>query len=233
MQVQTEAHWPFAKEGISQGETFSLSGGIRTLSSVLSKGLRQDSTERCDLCRMEIDGTHRHMADTEARSILCACRACVMLFDHQGSSGRFRLVPERVLCLEPSPSWRGAFDSLEIPVSIVFFFHNSAQNAMVGLYPGPAGATECLLSSEAWSKIAAADARTADLEPDVEAVLVRSSRTGLEAFLVPVDLCYELVGRLRSLWRGFDGGSEAKSYIAEYFEMLYRRAAANPGGARG
>ena len=31
-----------------------------------------------------------------------------------------------------------------------------------------------------------------------------------ECFLVPIDACYEFVGRLRMLWRGFDGGQEVR-----------------------
>ncbi len=32
-----------------------------------------------------------------------------------------------------------------------------------------------------------------------------------ECYIVPIDACYELVGHLRLLWRGFDGGSEANA----------------------
>ena len=51
----------------------------------------------------------------------------------------------------------------------------------------------------------------ATLQPDVEALLVRAAADGggAECYLVPIDACYELVGQLRRLWRGFDGGREA------------------------
>jgi hypothetical protein len=35
--------------------------------------------------------------------------------------------------------------------------------------------------------------------------------------LVPVDACYELVGRLRKVWRGFDGGRDAREAMADFF----------------
>jgi hypothetical protein len=38
-----------------------------------------------------------------------------------------------------------------------------------------------------------------------------------ELYVVPVDTCYELVGRLRRLWRGFDGGREANDAIDDLF----------------
>ena len=60
----------------------------------------------------------------------------------------------------------------------------------------------------------------------MEALLLRRRRgeKGAEAFLVPVDACYELVGRIRSLWQGFDGGDEANSAIDAFFERVRERA---------
>jgi hypothetical protein len=65
------------------------------------------------------------------------------------------------------------------------------------------------------------------LQPDVEAALIRTddgeAGTGVECFLVPIDSCYELVGHLRTLWRGFDGGREVHEAMAAYFDRLRNR----------
>ena len=45
-----------------------------------------------------------------------------------------------------------------------------------------------------------------------------------ECHLVPIDACYELVGRLRLLWRGFDGGQEAREFIEDFFAQVRGRA---------
>jgi hypothetical protein len=45
---------------------------------------------------------------------------------------------------------------------------------------------------------------------------------------VPIDTCYELVGRLRMLWRGFDGGQEAHEALNEFFERVKARARPAP-----
>ena len=46
----------------------------------------------------------------------------------------------------------------------------------------------------------------------------RARRDGTaSAILVPIDACYELVGRLRQLWRGFDGGREAHEALDAFF----------------
>ena len=68
---------------------------------------------------------------------------------------------------------------------------------------------------------ARADPRVGLLADDVEALLVRvpeSARIGQpQSYLVPIDACYEFVGRLRMLWRGFDGGQEAREFIDGFF----------------
>ena len=36
--------------------------------------------------------------------------------------------------------------------------------------------------------------------------------------------CYELVGQLRRLWKGFDGGAEARQALEEFFAGVRARA---------
>jgi hypothetical protein len=42
--------------------------------------------------------------------------------------------------------------------------------------------------------------------------------------VVPIDACYELVGHLRRLWRGFDGGTEANAKLDSFFDNVRARA---------
>jgi len=64
---------------------------------------------------------------------------------------------------------------------------------------------------------------------DVEALIVRmpdrtsGSRTPA-SFLVPIDRCYELVGALRLVWRGFDGGQDARAILDGFFAELAGRS---------
>ena len=46
--------------------------------------------------------------------------------------------------------------------------------------------------------------------------------------LVPIDSCYELIGRLRQVWRGFDGGQQARAHLDAYFAALDRRSRPAP-----
>ncbi|MGH3555632.1 MAG: DUF5947 family protein, partial [Mycobacterium sp.] len=43
-------------------------------------------------------------------------------------------------------------------------------------------------------------------------------------YLFTIDACYEFVGGLRQLWRGFDGGQEAHKFIDTFFATLAARS---------
>jgi len=43
---------------------------------------------------------------------------------------------------------------------------------------------------------------------------------------VPIDKCYELVGLIRTNWRGLSGGSEVWEAIGQYFAKLKEQARA-------
>ena len=49
-----------------------------------------------------------------------------------------------------------------------------------------------------------------------------------QSYLVPIDACYEFVGRLRMLWRGFDGGQQARQFIDDFFAQIAARARETP-----
>ena len=187
--------------------------------------------ERCELCAADIPDDHSHVVDLDDRGLRCACRPCALLFTRQGAAGgRFRTVPDRYLQAAGFQLSPGQWDALQIPVSVAFFFRNSAVGEVGGFYPSPAGATECLLPLDAWAAIETANPVVATVEPDVEAVLLRVAPPGFECFIVPIDACYELVGHLRRLWRGFDGGREAHDQIAAFFAAVRGRAKVVPSG---
>jgi hypothetical protein len=95
---------------------------------------------------------------------------------------------------------------------------------VTAFYPSPAGATECLLDLDAWDRLVATQPMFAATEPDVEAVLIRRTDDTFESFIVPIDVCYQLVGTVRLHWRGFDGGTEARQHIDEFFGRARSRA---------
>jgi len=181
--------------------------------------------ERCELCHEAIPEEHPHVVNLESRALMCACRPCYLLFTASGAgSGRFASVPDRYL-YDPSFALTDAqWDELQIPVKMAFFFHNSVMGQTVVFYPSPAGATESLLPNETWDAVMAANPLFSSLAPDVEALLVYRREKNNDGYLAPIDACYELVGRVRLHWRGFDGGQEAWEAIDGFFERLRERS---------
>jgi hypothetical protein len=55
-------------------------------------------------------------------------------------------------------------------------------------------------------------------------VLICRGDAGAEYYLVPIDACYELAGRRRLYWRGFDGGAQARAAIADFLADVRSRA---------
>jgi hypothetical protein len=177
--------------------------------------------ERCEMCAEELSAAHQHITDLEKRSVMCACRGCYLLFTAGGAAaGRYRAVPERYLYDPAFPITEDVWDSLQIPVRMVFFFRNSELDRTVAFYPSPAGATESELDIGAWTEIQERNPAFDDLEADVEALLLHRNGDGYECFLLPIDACYELVGLVRLHWRGFDGGERAHEEIDAFFARM-------------
>ena len=146
---------------------------------------------------------------------MCTCRGCYLLFTaedaHAALPRRARPLPV-VPRLRPRPrpagtSWRSRSGSRSSSAT-------RCSDRMVAFYPGPAGATESELPLDAW------DGRRGGQPGAATAAARRRGAAGPRArttssassscHLVPIDACYELVGRLRQVWRGFDGGQEAR-----------------------
>ncbi len=185
--------------------------------------------ERCEMCAAPVAEEHSHVVSLESRALMCTCRPCYLLFVDQDAHLRYRSVPERYLSFPELALDARAWDELQIPVGLAFLFRNSVQGRTIAFYPSPAGATESELPLDAWDRIVEHSPELAVLRPDVEALLVRRSNgPGGSCHLVPIDACYELVGRLRMLWRGFDGGSEAHEAMDEFFGHVESRSRPAP-----
>ena len=188
---------------------------------------RRRDKEHCELCSAEVAAEHPHLIEPGSRKLVCACNACAILFGGMGT--KYRRVPRRVLELADFRLSASQWDSLMVPISMVFFFRSTPDARMVALYPSPAGATESLLPLETWEDIENDNPVVKEMEPDVEALLV--NRVGhvrgfaaAEYYLLPIDECYKLVGLIRGNWRGLSGGTEVWQEIAHFFDGLKRRA---------
>jgi hypothetical protein len=182
--------------------------------------------ERCDMCSAPVADEHQHVVDLNSRSLMCTCRPCYLLFTDTEAQMRYRAVPDRYLAFPGFELGQGDWDDLQIPVGLAFLFKNTTQDRVVAFYPSPAGATESELSMAAWDRVLEANPGLDTVLPDVEALLIRGTREddGFSCHVVPIDTCYELVGRMRMTWRGFDGGQEARAALEEFFAMVDARS---------
>lgn len=194
------------------------------LARLATRPARVDTTERCELCTRPIGEVHRHLVEPGGHNVVCACMACAILFVQATGAARYRTVPDRVRI---DTSFRLGPDQLGIPVGLAFCFRDSTVDEVIACYPGPAGLVETELAPEAWERLVAATRLAAQLEPDVEALLVRSLRGGgpPSCYLVPITTAYELAARLRKTWSGFTGGEAAELELAAFFRELDLRGA--------
>ncbi|MET1059603.1 MAG: DUF5947 family protein [Nocardioides sp.] len=181
--------------------------------------------ERCEMCGVAVAEEHGHVADTQDHRLLCVCRPCYLLFSADGAGGaRFRGVGTTVHRVDDLTLDEVTWSALEIPVELAFFLGQGDPPSYAAFYPGPSGATESTLDLASWLDILAANPALARVQPDVEAILLRHHDPGFSCYVTPVDVCYELVGIVRTHWVGLAGGAEVWERIDAFFDNLARRS---------
>ncbi|KUL45972.1 hypothetical protein ADL22_10570 [Streptomyces sp. NRRL F-4489] len=178
-------------------------------------GSRAAAEERCDLCAAAVPDDHRHLYDGERDEVLCACRACALLFVRGEASDRhYRLIPQRRIRLPPLDT-----EPLGVPVGLAFFVPRS-DGTVVAHYPSPAGPAQWEVDAAAWQRVATACPELATVAPDTEALLVNTARAMRHHWIVPIDDCFRLVAVVRREWRGLSGGARVWPAVEEFFAGL-------------
>jgi hypothetical protein len=182
-----------------------------------------DGQERCDMCGTTLPPDHRHLLALEDRRILCACEPCVAI---RSADAGYRPTGSRSVWLGDFDLTEEAWARFRLPIGLAFFFHSSVADAVIALYPSPAGATESELSLEAWEDLVTANPILSGLEVDAEALIVNRISAPAEFAIVPIDRCYELVGRIKSSWEGISGGDAVANSVATFFAQLRQASGA-------
>ncbi len=191
------------------------------------------AAERCGLCAAAVPDDHRHLVELTRRALVCACRACALLFDRREAGGaRYRLVPDRVRALGGFVLDDVRWASFGVPVGVAFFLRSGPAGGVVAFFPSPLGATEAPLAPDAWAALEADNPVLRGLETDVEALLVRRIGGAREQWIAPVDDCYRLVGIIRTHWKGL-GGGPVWPHVERFFAELRRRAVPADGASPG
>lgn len=172
---------------------------------------------RCDLCATTIPLDHRHLLNLPKRRIECVCESCWAL---RSGEAEFRPTGTRTLWLPklelPDDVWAG----FQIPIGLAFFMESTVASCVVALYPSPAGATESELRFVSWSRLVALNPVLADLQPDVEGLIVNRLADPPIYAIAPIDRCYALTGIVKMSWEGISGGAGVGEAIAAFFDQL-------------
>ena len=116
------------------------------------------------------------------------------------------------------------WENFALPINLAFFFYSTPNERTIALYPSPAGATESLLPLPAWESLVRQNPILNSMQKDVEALLVNRVDGKRDYFLAPIDKCFELVGTIRTHWRGLSGGEEVWREIEKFFARLNANA---------
>jgi hypothetical protein len=179
--------------------------------------------ERCELCSIALAPRHRHLLENAPRRIVCACDACALIFEN-AANGRFKSIPRDVWTLPDFRLGDGIWESLALPINLAFIFRDSRTHGGAAMFPSPAGATESLLTTDSWNALTAENPALCHMASDVEALLVNRLGPRHDHLIVPIDRCFELVGLVRTHWRGLSGGEAVWKHIESFFDALRAEA---------
>lgn len=200
-------------------------GLVATLRQITRPVPRQDD-EQCELCCVHIPSEHRHLLEMSNNRIVCACDSCALRFQAV-IGGRFKLIPRDAWMLSDLQITDDEWENLALPINLVFIFQNSRTGKVTAMYPSPAGATESLLTMTTWEAFVAKNPALAELESDVEALMVNRVGDARDYFIAPIDLCYRLAGLIRLHWRGLSGGTVVWREIEQFFSSLRKSSRDN------
>ena len=191
----------------------------RGLAALREFARKAPEPERCELCSATIAARHSHLVEIRTRRLVCACEPCAILFSGNAETP-YRRVPRDARYVPDFALSDQTWNSLGIPIGLVFLYRSSASGRVLAVYPSPAGPTETAVEEASWEELAADNPALRKMTADVEALLVNRMNGARQYYLAPIDQCYRLTGIVRKYWRGFSGGEEGWAQIRKFFAEL-------------
>ncbi len=216
-------------EAVAARKRAQLVSGLRGLAAapspaaLASRVAPAPDGESCDLCGVGIAADHRHLLHLGERRIVCACEACWAM---RSGEGDYRPTGSRTVWLPDLDLPDDLWASFQIPIGLAFFMSSTVTACVVAMYPSPAGATESELHFETWARMVELNPVLADMEPDIEGLIVNRLSDPPTYAVAPIDRCYALTGAIKATWEGISGGTGVDRAVTRFFEELRAQAVA-------
>lgn len=199
---------------------FSLQGRM----SAFRKTIQTNADAKlCELCATEIPKEHHdHLIEPASGQLKCSCHPCALLFS-TGHKTKFKRVPQQATRLDAMSLTQLQWQSLQVPINLLFLTTKSQPAQKQAFYPSAAGAVECTFAEDLWSELRQWVPVIDELTPDIEALLIYEKEDSIILYRLSIDLCFQLIGLIRMHWRGFSGGADVYREISQFFENLDSR----------
>ena len=151
------------------------------------------------------------------------CESCWAL---RSGDAEYRPTGARTLWLPELELPEEVWASFQIPIGLAFFMESSMAGCVVALYPSPGGATESELHFSSWSRMIELNPILAELEADIEGLIINRLSDPPAYSIAPIDRCYALTGTIKVNWEGISGGPKVKEAVSSFFDELHAEAVA-------
>jgi len=166
---------------------------------------------------------HLHLISPTTRRLVCVCASCSSWYGQQNDRSLVpvpRVARELLSFRLTNAQWQG----LCLPADLAFCYWSSLDAGAVAVSPTRDGVIETRLPEGPWGDIVAGNRPLQEMAADVEGLLVHrvpTSACRLPLYVImPIDVCYQLVGILRAYWRGDGGGDEVWTEVDGFLSRL-------------
>lgn len=176
----------------------------------------------CAFCQ-SIDSSHYcRLLDVPCRNIICACEECAKHVAPLDEN--YKPIPCQTRALPDFQMTDYQWDGFALPINAAFFQFDTLAGEIVAVYPGAEGAVRAELTDDQWSALREENPVLADMQADVEALLVNRIGIAREYYIAPIDKCLELAERVSARWRETSSGEAVCREIEEFFSALRKDA---------
>jgi hypothetical protein len=179
----------------------------------------QPVTARCELCGTPLGAEHEHLFNLDSRELAAACEGCAAVFSDPRNL-QYRRVPREIQRLDNFQMTDEIWQSLQIPTGLAMIFHHAQSNRALLIYPGATSSDQLRVPTHIWRELVMLNPPLAQMQSDVEALLIHRIGGEQDYFIVPIDIWHKLQRLIRTHWRGVSGGPRVWREIGQFFAAL-------------